>query len=280
MNENFDPVINDPLIHDKEYPATMMPVCFNSAGKKLLGTILLAAGKGPHPTVLLLHGFPGNELNLDIAHAVRRAGFNVALFHYRGSWGSEGSFTWLNCIDDTKTAIELLRSKEAASMFRVDSDRIVLIGHSLGGFLTFYSLIHDEKLKAGAFMSGFNFGIWAQLIKHDDSAKKISLEQMEFPAKMLNGTSAPALLDEMLDNEKEFNLVNHADVLAKKDVFMIGAKYDQVAVTDFHHAPLEAAIRNFNPELKSKILSAGHSFAEKRIELTREIVNWLNKIEF
>ena len=39
--------------------------------------------------VLLLHGFPGNEKNLDLAQDLRADGFNVLFFHYRGAWGSE-----------------------------------------------------------------------------------------------------------------------------------------------------------------------------------------------
>ena len=37
--------------------------------------IVLAAGAGTHPVVVFLHGYPGNERNLDLAQAVRRAGF-------------------------------------------------------------------------------------------------------------------------------------------------------------------------------------------------------------
>ncbi|MDO8912512.1 MAG: hypothetical protein Q8N10_08825 [Phenylobacterium sp.] len=32
----------------------------------------------------------GNEKNLDLAQAVRRAGWNAVTFNYRGSWGSPG----------------------------------------------------------------------------------------------------------------------------------------------------------------------------------------------
>jgi pimeloyl-ACP methyl ester carboxylesterase len=50
----------------------------------------LAGGPGPHPTIVLLHGFPGNEQNLDLAQSIRRAGWNVLTLHYRGAWGSPG----------------------------------------------------------------------------------------------------------------------------------------------------------------------------------------------
>jgi len=61
---------------------------FDDAGSNAI--VYEAQGAGPHPTVVLLHGFPGNEKNLVLAQALRRAGWNVVFFHYRGSWGSGG----------------------------------------------------------------------------------------------------------------------------------------------------------------------------------------------
>lgn len=54
-----------------------MEINFESHGNRLNGIVYLANGAGPHPTVVLLHGFPGNEKNLDLAQALRRDGFNV-----------------------------------------------------------------------------------------------------------------------------------------------------------------------------------------------------------
>ena len=65
-----------------------------SGGVEINGVAYLAAGAGPHPTVVLLHGLPGNEKNLDLAQAMRRAGWNVITFNYRGSWGSPGTFSF------------------------------------------------------------------------------------------------------------------------------------------------------------------------------------------
>ena len=53
----------------------------------LAGFMYRANGSQKHPTMLLLHGFPGNERNLDIAQFVRSKGWNVLYFDYRGSWG-------------------------------------------------------------------------------------------------------------------------------------------------------------------------------------------------
>ena len=92
MNNNYDPVTQDPPQSDGKFPASVRTFVVDSHGSKLIGSILIAAGEGTHPTVIMLNGFPGNDTNTDIAHAIRRAGFNVVHFNYRGSWGSGGIF--------------------------------------------------------------------------------------------------------------------------------------------------------------------------------------------
>src|ERR1039457_7191153 len=85
-------VISDPP-PDPVQPPRSAQVLVPSHGKGMNGLFYLAGGAGPHPTFVLLHGFPGNEQNLDLAQAIRRAGWNVLTLHYRGSWGSPGFFS-------------------------------------------------------------------------------------------------------------------------------------------------------------------------------------------
>lgn len=56
---------------------------FRSEGESLIGVIYIGSGEGPKPTVLLLHGLPGLEKNVDIAYSLREMGWNVLLPHYR-----------------------------------------------------------------------------------------------------------------------------------------------------------------------------------------------------
>ncbi len=65
----------------------------------------IAAGAGPHPVVVLLHGFPGNEKNLDLAQAIRREGWDVLYFDYRGSWGTKGAFSFTHSMEDAQAAV-------------------------------------------------------------------------------------------------------------------------------------------------------------------------------
>jgi len=46
-------------------------------GVQINGVVYVASGERPHPAFVFFHGLPGNEKNLDLAQAVRRAGWTV-----------------------------------------------------------------------------------------------------------------------------------------------------------------------------------------------------------
>ena len=80
----------DPAVN-AQYPASMSAFVLPSHDGAMNAVMYQASGPGLHPTLLLLHGFPGNEQNLDLAQAARRDGWNVLTLHYRGSWGDRKS---------------------------------------------------------------------------------------------------------------------------------------------------------------------------------------------
>ncbi len=65
-------VISDPTPDAVEPPPRSAQVLIPSHGLEINGLFYLAGGGGRHPTFVLLHGFPGNEQNLDLAQAIRR----------------------------------------------------------------------------------------------------------------------------------------------------------------------------------------------------------------
>jgi uncharacterized protein len=150
-------VISDPP-PDPAYPATMAWPDIPSHGAKMYSVIYIASGAGPHPTVLMLHGFPGNEKNLDLAYSIRRAGWNVLVPFYRGAWGSGGTFSFNHTLEDAQASIDFLRQPENVKKFRIDSDHIVLIGHSMGGFVAAYATAHEAKVFGAALISAGNLG--------------------------------------------------------------------------------------------------------------------------
>lgn len=46
-------------------------------GLLINGVVYQASGAGLHPTIVICHGLPGNEKNLDLAQAARRRSLNI-----------------------------------------------------------------------------------------------------------------------------------------------------------------------------------------------------------
>jgi hypothetical protein len=125
------------------FPAGLEGATFYSHGCKLLGGLYLAAGETPRPTVILLHGVPGVEKNLDLACALRDAGFNCLYFHYRGCWGSEGGYSFTGLGDDVRAATDWVLQHPA-----VDAARLALAGNSMGGYMALAAGEVDPRFKA------------------------------------------------------------------------------------------------------------------------------------
>ena len=82
-----------------------------SQGKTLFGRLFspaLESAESKAPSVFMLHGIPGTEQNFDVAYALRDAGFNCLLWHYRGCWGSDGSYSIDGLPDDIEAALRSL----------------------------------------------------------------------------------------------------------------------------------------------------------------------------
>src|SRR5215467_7180350 len=100
-----DTIVLKDIDWDAHSPAGMTELFIPSDNSLLAGFIYRANGPQKHPTLLLLHGYPGNERNLDLAQIVRAHGWNVIYFDYRGSWGSQGKFSFKNCVDDVVNVV-------------------------------------------------------------------------------------------------------------------------------------------------------------------------------
>jgi pimeloyl-ACP methyl ester carboxylesterase len=278
-------MLADALCHDvspldEQYPATLIPLTFESHEQQLVGRIYVAQGAGPHPTILLLHGFPGDEQNGDLAHILRRAGWNVMTFHYRGAWGSQGSFSFTHVFEDIPVALDLLRTHEMRERCRVDAERIVLIGHSMGGFGALLTAAADSSVLAVASLAGFHFGAFARLLRQDASLIESTVRDWNTCLPALRGISAEQLVQEVLDQSEQWTLDQYLQTLAQRSVFLLGASRDTVAPLHLHHTPLVAALERLSAShVRSAILHTDHAFSDARVALAQHLLSWLDEVK-
>lgn len=273
-HHDADPLTEDPASIDVDNPPGLMEVSFDSSGQRLNGLVYLANGPGPHATVVLLHGFPGNEKNLDIAQALRRNGYNVLFFHYRGAWGSAGDFSFSHVVEDVGSATQMLRAR--ADRYRVDADRIFLVGHSMGGFAAIQGASRDSSIECVATIAAWDPGAEADAIADNPELAR-DLSDYVDSAQMLSGVSGAEAVAELAANAEAFSLRRLAPSLAGKRVLLIAGAGDRAVPPAQYHDPLVAAYADVpDIELTNRVIPGDHSFSWTRLKLTRELLTWLD----
>jgi pimeloyl-ACP methyl ester carboxylesterase len=272
----FDPVAQDPPL-DAARPATTSEVVFESAGARMFGLVYEAPGAGPHPTALVLHGFPGNERNLDLAQAIRRAGWNAVFFHYRGAWGSEGDFSFTHVLADVAAVVDAIASPAFAAAHRIDASRIALVGHSMGGFAALLSASELERVDCAASLAGANLGLWNEALATPEGAAGMA-RALDGARGPIRGATGASLVADVRANGARFDLRRYDAALAAKPILLVAGSRDDVTPPALHHAPLAQAI-GVRPgaRLTERVLDADHAFADRRVELTRLVVGWLEQ---
>ncbi len=254
---------------DKLHPARMEVLHIPSGGVHINGVAYLAAGPGPHPTLVICHGWPGNEKNLDLAQAVRRAGWNAITFNYRGSWGSPGNFHFAQNPEDAAAVLSYLRDPANAVKLGVNSDQMALIGHSMGGWVAATVGGQDEGLLGAGLISGANLGVMRGLDR--PGLIKLSSENAE----TLAGTSPEIMADELIAGRDAFNFIQAAPGLAKKSLLVLSSDDGLAPQTD----ALIAAVRAKGGKHITTIHAAtDHSWSDRRIFLEAQVIRWLQSL--
>lgn len=247
-----------------------------SHGVMLYGIFYLAAGAGPHPTAIIFHGFPGFEQNLDIAQDLRAHGWNVLAMHYRGSWGVKGDFSFEHSAEDADTQVNFVVDPENARKYGIDARRVIVIGHSMGGYMAASAIAHNKAVAGAVLISAWNIGADYESHRHggskvstiQDEAKGLASDNNLLP---LAGTSAEALAREIYNHQSALNMNNLAPAIAPRPVFVITAS-EGLAPSD--HAFAEALGKAGDTRVTERHWDTDHSYSGVRAQLSNAILEW------
>jgi uncharacterized protein len=256
---------------DKEHPAGMTVLHIPTHGVLINGLLYSPPGAGPHPTLVLCHGLPGNEKNLDLAQAVRRAGWNAVTFNYRGSWGSPGQFRFAQNLEDADAVLAYLRTPAVATKLSIDTKRMVIAGHSMGGWVAVHTASHDKALIGAILISMADMG------KDRGVPRQKLVEFMADDMESLAGVTAESMADEVLAHAKEFRVNSERVGSGLAQVRLLALTSDDGLAGDTEalvHAIEAKGGKNF----KTLHAATDHSWSDRRIFLESTIISWLSEL--
>ncbi len=252
---------------DRAHPAAMTVLHIPSHDLLINGLMYSPPGAGPHPTLVICHGLPGNEKNLDLAQAVRRAGWNAVTFNYRGSWGSPGAFRFAQNPQDADAVLAYLRDPSNAAKLGIDPKRIAIAGHSMGGWVVAHTAAHDHALLGAILISMADLGLTAGRTHAQIVA--VMADDME----ALAGVTAESMADEVAAHSKEFLVASAAAGLAQIPLLAITANDQLASQTDGLVAAIKA---QGGTRVTSIHWDTDHSYSDRRIALESTVITWLS----
>lgn len=237
----------------------LVGVTFTSGGERLVGVLYLARGESARPTAVVLHGFPGIEKNLDLAAALRDHGWNALVFHYRGCWGSAGPWRPENVPLDVRAAVDFLVTHP-----RVDVERLVLVGHSGGGWAAVLAAARDERVTGVAVYgaaSRIGASQWPVEVVEREFVPWLSISVEEFAAQPWGSP--------------ELQPLDHVGALSPRPLLVVhGGEDAWVPVADAE----ELYARAGEPRRLVVVDGADHGFCWHRTELAALVVGWIDEM--
>jgi pimeloyl-ACP methyl ester carboxylesterase len=271
MSDTFaqpDSIVLKDIKWDKAYPAGSTELFIPSGDALLAGLIYRPNGGEKHPTLLLLHGFPGNERNLDLAQVVRARGWNVIYFNYRGSWGSQGKFSFKHCVEDVGNVVAFCNKFQDS--LKIDTAHIVLFGHSMGAWVCIKALEQLPQVKKGFALSTWNIYADLKPVKSETQVIELAKNTNVFPDYfVLNSASVDIFLPAYRELSY-YNLASNITALKSKQIIMLDEHPGNKAIAD--------TIRNCSPAyFDYQVWDTDHGFTNKRASLMNKLISFLDK---
>lgn len=241
------------------------------------GLMRVAAGAGPHPTVVFLHGFPGSE-DPAIARYLQAAGFNAMAVMLRGRAPSDGNYSVDGTAQDAAAMVAYLRSDSARRAFRADPTRIALVGGSAGSYAALQATASDPGIRCVGVIVPFNWAI-AGIAGRTDTAVR---RQFDGVFQVMTSGPAPRIradrsfVERLIANAEAYDLARAGALLRDRKVFLLGAAQDATAELPIHFHPLVAATRSApGASVRDTVVADGHNLPQTWEAAFAAIVRWL-----
>lgn len=272
--------VEDAFVEYEEDDPKFFPEIFElniiSGGCHLYGYLLTPDKRipGPYPTIIMSHGFPGYTTNNDLELALMRMGCVVIHVNHRGAWGSEGNYLFTNLKDDLIAIAKWAHNAAIADQYQIDSEKIFLVGHSMGGQTVLNAAKDLPFIKGVVAMAAYDIGAAFRYKMEKDLFLMIETE-----GQCLKLTSASDVYENALLNQPELSVLSRYEELVKHNVLLVEAAFDTVAPPEKMLKPLAEKLQAANANISYESIKSNHSFVGQRMKLTKLVGAWIEKTQ-
>lgn len=272
--------VEDAFVEYEEDDPKFFPEIFElniiSGGCHLYGYLLTPDKRipGPYPTIIMSHGFPGYTTNNDLELALMRMGCVVIHVNHRGAWGSEGNYLFTNLTDDLIAIAKWAHNAAIADQYQIDSEKIFLVGHSMGGQTVLNAAKDLPFIKGVVAMAAYDIGAAFRYKMEKDLFLMIETE-----GQCLKLTSASDVYENALLNQPELSVLSRYEELVKHNVLLVEAAFDTVAPPEKMLKPLAEKLQAANANISYESIKSNHSFVGQRMKLTKLVGAWIEKTQ-
>jgi hypothetical protein len=256
-------------------------ITITNEGKKIFGILHWPINvEGPVPAIVICPGFAGNKsgkfrIFVEISRELAKNGIAVLRFDYRGTGDSEGDFAEITIesqVSDSLAGINFLKTNS-----KINSDKIGLLGRSLGGMIAILAAVRAQTIHSLALWAPvFSSEQWKKIL---DGAAYTSTNQLTEGVLRFLPSNIPAIpsVDFLkqffqVDLKKELETIQHVPLLhihGNKDEFV---KYE-------HALAYKSASQTNAQAVFIELPNSNHDFslAEERKIAINETTQWFIK---
>jgi alpha/beta superfamily hydrolase len=240
----------------------------------------------PAPAVLICHGLNSQGFHVlkaygQLARSACRKGFVVVLFDFQGVGKSTGLFDYgIGEQKDVRCMVGYV-----ASRLEVLSDKIFVVGHSLGGAVSLYALRQEKRVKG--------LVLWSTPKNHDYNVRKFIARTRG--KRGLYSFLIVSRIDKLIDVSRFYRLevygvnlrprdlreklmsLNECEAISKLQglpVLVMTGSDDKVVGVDEAQEVFNSA---HEPKSFLTIVGADHTFRRKEDELVSATIDWIEK---
>lgn len=203
-------------------------ITIDYSGVLLKGKFYVVEKEGIFPTVILLHGFPGNATDvLGLGNKVSEAGFNVMTFNYSGTHKSQGEWSFENTLKDIRAAFIFLHQSGNIGKYKIDTTYIYLGGWSYGGGMALTYAVDHPEIFAVFSIAGTDHGeFFVEYMRNPEMKEEIDSMFAELttptgPVRFSKGALPSEIAKSGIEKQNPaLFLKKSASLLAQKDILL------------------------------------------------------------